>query len=61
MTNEYIAGTTKYGHTADNIIWVVTEKVHGSNFAITFNGKTFEAAKYVLLIEFTISFNFYIT
>ena len=35
----------KWGHTGKNNKWCVTEKVHGANFAIMYNGNKFGAAK----------------
>eukprot|EP00487_Bulimina_marginata_P012581 TRINITY_DN8961_c0_g1_i1.p1 TRINITY_DN8961_c0_g1~~TRINITY_DN8961_c0_g1_i1.p1 ORF type:complete len:108 (+),score=6.88 TRINITY_DN8961_c0_g1_i1:59-382(+) len=47
----------KYGMTADDTKWAVTEKVHGANFAITYNGKEFGAAKrHTILHELALFF-----
>ena len=36
---------TDYGLTTDKTKWAISEKVHGANFAIIYNGKEFGAAK----------------
>eukprot|EP01083_Nonionella_stella_P213760 770684_1 len=37
----------QYGLDSKDIDWCITEKVHGANFAILYNGKEFGAATYV--------------
>ena len=38
-----------WGLDDDNIKWAVTEKVHGANFAILYNGKEFGAATFCFI------------
>ena len=41
-----IEALEQYGITGHDTKWAITEKVHGANFAIMYNGKEFGAAKF---------------